>query len=127
MGGVKTLAVIGFIVAVSFIAVAKLDLVDDPLQLFPFHQWSGLGAGISSLIFSLAARLSVIDPQTTLSETLKITSQSIVWSFTIISFVWAGRIAMEHWKSCSVLHGKSKVQQSKMSKLEELSVGRGLW
>jgi len=95
MGGITIVAIVGYTVAVSFIAVAKLNLENEPFQLSPFHNWSVLGAGISSLVFSLAAPLSVIDPSTTLSETLKITSQSIVWSFTILSFVWAGRIAME--------------------------------
>jgi hypothetical protein len=95
MGGITVVAIIAYTVAVSFIAVAKLNIENHPFQLFPFHNWSVLGAGISSVIFSLAAPLSVIDLQTTLSETLKITSQSIVWSFTILSFVWTGRIAME--------------------------------
>jgi len=95
MGGITVGAIIAYTVAVSFIAVAKLNIDNDPFQLSPFHNWSVLGAGISSLLFSLAAPLSVVDAQTTLSETLKITSQSIVWSFTILSFVWAGRIAME--------------------------------
>jgi hypothetical protein len=95
MGGITVVAIVGYTLAVSCIAVAKLNIENDPFQLSPFHNWSVLGAGISSLIYSLAAPLSVIDKQTTLSETFKITSQSIVWSFMILSFVWAGRIAME--------------------------------
>jgi hypothetical protein len=95
MSGITIDGLAGFIVSVAFIAVAKIDLNNNPFQLSPFHQYSVLGAGIASILFSLAAPLSVIDPQTTLSETMKITSQSIVWALTVISFVWAGRIAME--------------------------------
>ena len=97
LGGVTFLAVIGFILAppVSFIAVVKLDLEDDPFQVSPFHQWSLLGAGFTSIVFSFSAPFSVMDPQTNLSKTLKLTSQSIVWGVTILSFAWADRIAME--------------------------------
>jgi hypothetical protein len=81
--------------SVIVILTAEINLTKKPLSLSPFHDGFGVTACVSSIIIGIIVPLAAIDKGSTVPDICKTTAQVVLWCITIVSIIWAARLALE--------------------------------
>lgn len=86
-----------WLVAIMVIISSKIDISTEEKQfsLSYRHDNSIIVAYLSAFIVGFLAPLSVVNKETVLADYAKANAQITIWMLTVVSLVWAGRIALE--------------------------------
>ena len=97
MSLVAGVSLIVWLVAIMVIISSKIDISTEkkPFSLSYHHDNSIIAACLSSFIVGFLAPLSVVNKDTVVADYAKANAQIIIWMLTVVSLVWAGRIALE--------------------------------
>jgi hypothetical protein len=79
----------------GFIAGAEINVSLQRSSLSPFHDGSIIAGLILSILIAVLLPLSALDKSTTVGDVAKSSAQLAVWMLTVLSLIWAGKIAME--------------------------------
>lgn len=90
-------SLIAWLVATLLISSSNIDILTEkkPFSLSLYHDRSIIVAVISSLVVGFLGPLSVMNKEITVADYAKTNAQIVVWMLTVVSLVWAGRIALE--------------------------------
>ena len=94
-GRIIVILLIVWLSSVIVILTAEINLTENPLSLSPFHDGFGVTACVSSIIIGIIVLLSAIDKRSTVPDICKTTAQVVLWCLTIVSIIWAARLALE--------------------------------
>ena len=86
---------VGWLICLGIIATAQVNVSGTPSSLSPFHDGSVIAGCVLSVTVAVLLPLAVLDKATTVGDISKSTAQVAVWMLSIVSLVWAGKIAME--------------------------------
>jgi hypothetical protein len=91
------MSLVAWLVAILLIFSSKIDISTEkkPFSLSFHHDNSIIAACLSSFIVGFLASLSVVNKETVITDYGKANAQIINWMLTIVSLVWAGRVALE--------------------------------
>ena len=98
---IRGMSVIGAILLVvwssSVIGVlsAEINLAQNPMSLSLFHDQCGITACVSSVVIGIFVPLAAIGKSSSFPDVCKTTAQVVVGCLTIVSIIWAARLALE--------------------------------
>ena len=97
MSLIAAVSLTGWLVAIVFLSSSKIDISTKkkPFSLSFNHDNAIISACISSFIVAFLAPLSVVNKETTFADYAKANAQIVIWMLTVVSLIWAGRIALE--------------------------------
>ena len=77
------------------VLTAEINLTKNPMSLSPFHDGFGIMACVSSVVIGIIVPLTAIGKTSTIPDVCKTAAQVIMWCLTIVSIIWAARLALE--------------------------------
>jgi len=77
------------------ILTAEINLTQNPLSLSPFHDRFGVTACVSSVVIGIIVPLAAIGKTSSFPDVCKTAAQVVMWCLTIVSIIWAARLALE--------------------------------
>ena len=97
MSLIAAVSLIGWLVAIVFLSSSKVDISTKrkPFSLSFNHDSSIISVCVSSFVVGFLAPLSVVNKETTFADYAKANAQIVIWMLTVVSLIWAGRIALE--------------------------------
>ena len=95
MVGFVVVLLVVWLSSVIIILMADINLTQKPLSLSPFHDGFGVTACVSSIVIGIIVPLAAIDKSSTVPDMCKTSAQVVLWCLTIVSIIWAARLALE--------------------------------